>query len=260
MNRLTRELSLLRQQTASVASTTSSASTSVNDAIDPVHNSQYLSGSAYPISARRHRSSSNLSARSVSGSAHAGVTAGAMSGSVNSIAPSREAGRPSTEMPRVSRSREASIASSRQSRTSSPSLSSSVHYPGEHPPHSHPSAHSHSHSHSRSLSHRRSQNSIPIPIPGSSNPTQHARYEDRHARSTSLSSTSVTARYEEVAHHRAELATAKRENDVLRRRVRELEASLKERSQVPSRSEVGSSATASGITTGLRETSLNDSR
>lgn len=251
MNRLTRELSLLRQQTASVASTTSSTSTSVNDAIDPVHNSQYLSSSVHPTSARRHRSSSNLSARSFSGSTHAGVTAGAMSGSVNSIAPSREAGRPSTEMPRVSRSREASIASSRQSRTSSPSLSASLQYPGEHPAHTRSSAHSHSHS--RSLSHRPSQNSIPIPIPGSSNPPQSVGHGDRHARSTSFSSTSVTARYEEVAHHRAELSAAKRENDVLRRRVQELEASLKERSN-----EIGSSATPSSITSGLQEASLND--
>lgn len=253
MNRLTRELSLLRQQTASVASTTSSTSTSVNDAIDPVHNSQYLSGSVHPTSARRHRSSSNLSARSFSGSTHAGVTAGAMSGSVNSIAPSREAGRPSTEMPRVNRSRDRSVPSGRQSGTSSPSLSSSLQHHGDYPAHSHSGGHSHaySHSHSRSLSHRPSQNSIPIPIP---NPPM----ADRHARSTSISSTSATARYEEVAHHRAELAAAKRENDALRRRVQELEVSLKERNQPSVSGEVGHSATSSSITSGLQEASLNE--
>ncbi|KAK2759338.1 hypothetical protein FQN54_002816 [Arachnomyces sp. PD_36] len=262
VNRLTRELSLLRQQTASVASTTSSTSTSVNDAIDPVHNSQYLSGSVHPTSARRHRSSSNLSTRSLAGSTHAGVSAGAMSGSVNSIAPSRETGRPSADMPRVNRSRDPSVASTRRSGRSSPSLSSSLQQHGEHLPHSHSTSHSHSHSHSLSQSyshsHRPSQTSAPIAIPNVANAPHHGGHGESHSRSASLSSTAATARYEEVAQHRAELAAAKRENDILRRRVRELEASLRERNQSSTGSEVSSSATPSSIASAIQRASLND--
>lgn len=36
----------------------------------------------------------------------------------------------------------------------------------------------------------------------------------------------ATARYEEATHHRAELEAVKRENELLRRRIRELERSL----------------------------------
>ena len=43
------------------------------------------------------------------------------------------------------------------------------------------------------------------------------------------SSYAPTARYEEAAHHRAELEIAKRENESLRRRIRELERSLSSR-------------------------------
>ena len=45
-------------------------------------------------------------------------------------------------------------------------------------------------------------------------------------RSPSLSSGVATARYEEAAHHRAELEAVKRENEALRRRIRDLERSL----------------------------------
>ena len=39
----------------------------------------------------------------------------------------------------------------------------------------------------------------------------------------------ATARYEEVTYHRSELENAKRENEALRRRVRELERTLSSR-------------------------------
>lgn len=50
-----------------------------------------------------------------------------------------------------------------------------------------------------------------------------------HRRSESASS---TTRYEEAARHRAELEVVKRENESLRRRVRELEKILRERRNV----------------------------
>ncbi|CEL01273.1 hypothetical protein ASPCAL00861 [Aspergillus calidoustus] len=62
VNRLSRELTLLRNQTASVASTTSSTSTSFNDSHETLYGSTYISGPVYPTASRRHRSSSSLSA------------------------------------------------------------------------------------------------------------------------------------------------------------------------------------------------------
>ncbi|KAL4871946.1 hypothetical protein BDV12DRAFT_163417 [Aspergillus spectabilis] len=61
VNRLSRELSLLRHQTASVASTASSTSTTVNESLDPLHGPLYIAGPIYPTASRRHRSSSSLS-------------------------------------------------------------------------------------------------------------------------------------------------------------------------------------------------------
>ncbi|KAJ5559683.1 hypothetical protein N7513_002082 [Penicillium frequentans] len=59
VNRLTRELSLLRQQTASVASTASSTST-LNESTEGIHGSPSLAGSTHSHSSRRQRSSSSL--------------------------------------------------------------------------------------------------------------------------------------------------------------------------------------------------------
>ncbi|KAL4956159.1 hypothetical protein BDW69DRAFT_159187 [Aspergillus filifer] len=61
VNRLSRELSLLRHQTSSVASTASSTSTTLNEPLDAFHSSPYIPGPVYPTASRQHRSSSNLS-------------------------------------------------------------------------------------------------------------------------------------------------------------------------------------------------------
>jgi hypothetical protein len=214
---LTRELSLLRQQTASVASTTSSTSTGLNETIDhtPAH---YLSGSSHPTPSRRHRSSSSLSQRSITTAATigSGTTAGAITTSVSGVAPSRDStttsSRPSMDMTRETVSRQNSLSSSRPSGTSSPSISSSLQH-GDHFPHLTLQRQS-INSHSPLL-----QSSSTVP------PTSAAE----HHRSPSISSTAATARYEEAAYHRAELEAVKRENEALRRRIRELERSLQGR-------------------------------
>jgi len=59
VNRLTRELSALRAHSASVASTTSSATSGV-------HIDQDMVGATHPTTSRRHRSSSSVSRNSVS--------------------------------------------------------------------------------------------------------------------------------------------------------------------------------------------------
>ncbi|KAL4914723.1 hypothetical protein BDW62DRAFT_204350 [Aspergillus aurantiobrunneus] len=62
VNRLSRELTVLRHRTASVASTASSTSTTLNEPLDTIHGSPHLTGPIYPTASRRHRSSSSLSA------------------------------------------------------------------------------------------------------------------------------------------------------------------------------------------------------
>ncbi|KAJ5635082.1 uncharacterized protein N7484_008395 [Penicillium longicatenatum] len=185
VNRLTRELSLLRQQTASVASTTSSTST-LNESTEGVHGSPSLTGSTNSLSSRRQRSSSSLGS-------HAPSVHGSQA-SVTGIAPSRTA-----DPHRSTRSREPSLS---HRRPSVGSLSSYTQHP--HPDH---------------IAHYGSPSIYP------------------HRNSVSqthlgLSSSSL-ARCEEVATHRSELETARRENEQLRRRVRELEQILKKQKERP---------------------------
>ncbi len=213
VNRLTRELSLLRQQSASVASTTSSASAGIPDHTD--HNSNHLlSGASHPTPSRQHRSSSSLSTRSATTAATTatgntgasgntvGTTAGIAGSTVSGIAPARDTTAPHSH-PRDQLSRQSSVAS-RRSETSSPSVSSSF-YQGDH----FPNLHGHRHTGSASQSQLQSQ----AANPGS-------------ARSSHIP---ATQRYEEATHHRSELEIVKRENEALRRRVRELERSLSSR-------------------------------
>ena len=210
MNRLTRELSLLRQQTASVASTTSSTSTGLPDSTD--HSANHLiSGPSHPTPSRRHRSSSSLSTRSMNtatttasgltgmSGGTVGTTGGIAGSTVSGIAPARDSALPRGSNPRESLSRNGSVAS-RRSGASSPSLASSL-LQGDH----FPNLYSHRQSNP-------SQSGQPTMSPGSNR-----------------SSYVPTARYEEAAHHRSELEIVKKENESLRRRVRELERSLNSR-------------------------------
>ncbi|KMU79412.1 hypothetical protein CISG_07843 [Coccidioides immitis RMSCC 3703] len=113
VNRLTRELSLLRQQTASVASTASSTSTNVNDLAD------HQQGPILYNPRSRNRSSSTLSSRSFAGATSLPI------GSVSGITPSREGGPPSRQSldyHRGNASREPSIASRAPSGHASPRI------------------------------------------------------------------------------------------------------------------------------------------
>ncbi|KAI3109396.1 hypothetical protein CBS147333_5718 [Penicillium roqueforti] len=173
VNRLTRELSILRQQTASVASTTSSTST-FNEA-DGARASPALSSSTPSHSARRNRSNSSLSS-------HTSASQGQQSASVTGIAPSRDIQyRP--DHSRTVRSREPSLTSRR------PSMGSLSSFP---------------------------HNSNIYPQRSSVSQTQQG-----HSPGNSLS------RFEEAAHHKLEVEYMKRENEQLRRRVRDLEQTLK---------------------------------
>ncbi|KAI4162858.1 MAG: hypothetical protein LQ342_003575 [Letrouitia transgressa] len=217
VNRLTRELSLLRQQTASVASTTSSTSTGFTDSMDH-HTNQLVPGAGRPTPSRRHRSSSSLSTRSANTAATTtsgftglsgstvGTTGGIAGSTVSGITPARDTPTGYSAYGH-SLSRQGSTASSRRSQASSPSLSSSL-YQGEHFPNLIPPRQSSSSFHP---SPQLPQQTISPAI---------------STRSSYVPSSAATARYEEAAHHRSELEMVKRENDMLRRRIRELERNL----------------------------------
>lgn len=101
VNRLSRELSLLRQQSASVSSAASSTST-LNEIRDGIQGSPPLGSSAHSHTSRRQRSSSSLSSHSTS--------LQGIQGGVTGIAPSRGA-----DHHRTARSREPSLSHRRPS-------------------------------------------------------------------------------------------------------------------------------------------------
>ncbi|KAL5628189.1 hypothetical protein BROUX41_002937 [Berkeleyomyces rouxiae] len=191
VNRLTRELSLLRAaQNASVISNTSSTSAHGDCIIDP--HAHPLASPVHPIpispvASRRHqRATSNASLRS--------QTAGSFSASY-------EARRGAA----IPLSRQGSSAS-RRSRNNSPG------------PHTMGPADS-------TLAYLQQQRnpvptSAPMPMMGATGslPDQ-----------VSPALLPVTPRYEETAFYRAELESAKRENDALKRRIRELERMVRSR-------------------------------
>lgn len=230
VNRLTRELSMLRAaQNASVVSNTSSTSAGFPDPAD--HNANHLlSGPSHPTPSQRrhHRSSSSTSTRS-NAAASLNTVAG-ISGSVSSgVAPDRARG----TLPRhdsipqsQSLSRQNSMTGSRRSGASSPAPpSGSEHLPYFYQP----------------------RPSIPYREPSGG---QLGGFGDG-MRSDSVTSVQTTGRYEETAYHRHELEAVKRENDALKRRIRELERTLRARRQSDAsrtRSEsVSTTASVSGV-------------
>ncbi|KIW27265.1 uncharacterized protein PV07_07019 [Cladophialophora immunda] len=200
VNRLTRELSALRAQTASVASTTSSTSEHLFSS-DP-YNTTTTGTTIIPTNTRRHRSSSNLSTRSAR-SIRESLT-NAANTSVSGVAAPRDqsvqaSARPSMEMSRPDMSRQNSTSASgfrSSSITSSPHLT---------------------------------QGGYAYPHRSSVSSTMDASSVAPHAamtRSPSSNAAIAQARYEEAASQRAELEAVKRENETLRARVKDLEKSL----------------------------------
>ncbi|CAL5869542.1 uncharacterized protein PFLUO_LOCUS3772 [Penicillium psychrofluorescens] len=223
VNRLTRELSLLRQHTASVASTTSSASTLNEPAsADGVQSSSTLArSSSHSNSSHRHRSSSSVGS-------NAQVAQSAMAANVTGIAPWREnnlhsSSRNHADLPQRTRSREPSLTMSRR-----PSVSSLTSFPQYQHNNDHHTPH---YGNGPSIYPYRTSISQPQPSAPTSNPM---------------------ARYEEAAQHKSELDVIKRENDQLRKRVRELEGTLKKYKELDS--------VPDGTVSGLAGTSSSELR
>lgn len=235
VNRLTRELSMLRAaQNASVVSNASSTSTGLPDMVD--NNSNHLiSGPSHPTPSQRqhHRSSSTASTRSISNTPGSLPTVGGITGSISSgILSSSTADRTRSSIPSNPQSLSRQNSSSRRSGASSPApLSSS--FPNQDPfPQLYQSR--------PSLSQYRD--------PSTGNVHGHAGEPHR---SDSITSVQTSGRYEETALHRSELEAVKRENEALKRKIRDLERTLRERRQSDAsrtRSEsVSTTASVSGI-------------
>ncbi|KAL3423629.1 hypothetical protein PVAG01_05376 [Phlyctema vagabunda] len=222
VNRLTRELSMLRAaQNASVVSNTSSTSTGVPEPADTNH---LLSGPSHPIPSQRlhHRSSSSTSTRSMTGTSASLSTVGGIAGS---SAPSTTADRHARgtlarndSIPQSqSMSRQNSMTSSRRSGASSPAPLSSAQSSYQHPDFF-PQLYQQRPGLSQHLSAGHSATLTSNPDPSRS-------------RRESLTQVSTSGRYEEAAFHRHELDSVKRENEALKRRIRELERTLQVRRQ-----------------------------
>lgn len=173
---------MLRQQTASVGSATSSTS-NLTEPADGIHASPLLNTPQHSHVSRRQRSSSSLSA-------HTPAAQGAQAASVTGIAPSRDS---NPSHVRTVRSREPSLTSRR------PSIGSLSSYP--------------QHAHSDQFA-------------SWSSPSVYPRRNSVSQTHLGLSSNPL-ARYEEATLHKSELESMKRENEQLRKRVRELEGVLK---------------------------------
>ncbi|KAF5485268.1 hypothetical protein CGCS363_v014578 [Colletotrichum siamense] len=220
VNRLTRELQLLRTaQNASVVSNASS--TSASNTTEAPADTHLLSGAAFSTPAvpsnssrRHHRTTSNASTRSQT------AIAGSASVSTTSI----PIPRPSNPV------RQDSIAS-RHSLSSSPAHSQQ---------HLDPHASGMTYFQQQRLPHQATGSTSIAATPGSES-------------QLSPGMMPATSRYEETALHRQELEVAKKENEGLKQRIRELEKLVREKSASVSRerSESVSSLTTGGAGVGL---------
>jgi hypothetical protein len=214
-------------QNASVVSNASSTSAGLPDSAD--HNANHLlSGPSHPAPSlrRHHRSSSSTSTRSITtGTAGSISTVGGIAGSL----PSSTADRTRGNIPRndsipqsQSLSRQNSMTGSRRSGASSPAPINSAQSSYQNPDHF-----SYFYGQRPSLPQYREPSSgnlaglVGSPAGGEGHGHGH--------RSDSITSVQTTGRYEETAYHRHELDAVKRENEALKRRIRDLERTLRAR-------------------------------
>ncbi|KAK2047971.1 hypothetical protein LZ31DRAFT_550672 [Colletotrichum somersetense] len=219
VNRLTRELQLLRTaQNASVVSNASSTSASNTTEGPDTH---LLSGAAFSTpsvpsnsSRRHHRTASNASTRSQT-----------------AVAGSAAASTASMPVPRPANPARQDSVASRHSLSSSPAPSS--------------------------------QHFLD-PTGGGLTYFQQQRLPHQHTGGTSVAHTPggsesqlspglmpTTSRYEETALHRQELENAKKENEALKQRIRDLEKLVREKTTGRERSGSNSSSTATGTATSV---------
>ncbi|KAK3292472.1 uncharacterized protein B0H64DRAFT_426550 [Chaetomium fimeti] len=235
VNRLTRELSILRAaQNASVASNASSTSASASGT-EPGQWGEVTQpslGTSHYQPVRHQRTSSSASARSLT--ANAGSVSTTSLAGISSPVPVRPTAQTPIAIGGIALSRQNSSAS-RRSRTGSPSpaahRSSSTSHPYQHAPGSEPG----------SLPGYFTSR-MPMPMRSQSGTGTNTNTTSAAATPTTTTTTATaaselspgilpaTSRYEETALRRAELDEYKRENEALRRRVRELERLVRDAS------------------------------
>ncbi|KAM0270840.1 hypothetical protein ACHAQH_009321 [Verticillium albo-atrum] len=211
VNRLTRELQLLRAahnaSTVSNASSTSTGNTATEQPTPPV-DTGLLSGAGFSTAGRRHnRTASSTSARSLA------ATMGSANASTTSI--------PTRTVPGASLSRQNSSTSHPSIPGTSPSAADLMSGSG----YFHPS-----------------QRVPPHIATGSGSLATPASQEQQQPLSPSL--VPGTVRYEETLLHREQLEVALQENEALKRRIRELERLVRERRRSESVSITGGAPSA----------------
>nr|POF18539.1 hypothetical protein CFP56_63083 [Quercus suber] len=247
VNRLTRELTALRAQSASVASNASHSSTSTSASLLPVDISDpnpahQLTGATHPTPSRRHRSSSSVSGRSnttpatsttvhpngtnsantntsTTQSQHGGLAGGVPLGTVSQASADRAAAVARSTNGSVSR--QPSISASGRSTPARRSMEITRH--GQTPATLYTLPHRPSLSRDPSYQSTAAQPGTPqalqIPSPHSPNQALHHHHE--------------------TAAYRSEMEIVKAENESLRQRVRALERALRARRRDSSQSDVG---------------------
>ncbi|KAK4547792.1 hypothetical protein LTR36_000750 [Oleoguttula mirabilis] len=246
VNRLTRELTALRAQSASVASNTSHSSNSTSASLLPIDISDpnpthQMTGATHPTPARRHRSSSSVSNRSIptpstslsttgssitntSTQVQAGSTTGAPVGGISQASADRAAAAGS------SLSRQPSVTASGTSTPARQSLDIARHG-GQTPGTLFTLPHRPSLSRDPSYASTAAQAGTPAPFP---HPLPSP------AQSPSQSVTSAMQHYADTTAYRTEMEIVKAENDTLRQRVRALERALRARRRDSSHSDSAS--------------------
>ncbi|KAK4493988.1 hypothetical protein PRZ48_015174 [Zasmidium cellare] len=266
VNRLTRELTALRAQSASVASNASVSSTSTGVSLLPVDISDpnpthQMTGATHPTPSRRHRSSSSVSTRSIPTPSTSASQAGS---SITNASTQAQAGASTTNVPvhgisQASADRAAAVAGSSLSRQ--PSVGASGN--------STPARQSmevprnagtlYTLPHRPSVSRDPSTNTVSSTHAQAGTPAPFPQPLPSPAQSPNQSGGVQVAmqHYADTAAYRTEMEIVKAENEALRQRVRALERALRTRRRDSSQSdaqrpEVGSS------TRPTRENSMNE--
>ncbi|EME88825.1 uncharacterized protein MYCFIDRAFT_90142 [Pseudocercospora fijiensis CIRAD86] len=233
VNRLTRELTALRAQSASVASNASSvSSTSANASLLPVditdpNPTHQIMGATHPTPSRRHRSSSSVSASSrgiptpsTSASTHAHP------GSISQASADRAAAA-GGERNSLSRNPSVNASGNNTPARRSMEISRSAQYALPHRPSlsRDPSQTTISSTHAQAGSPAPSHHIVPNPLPS---PAQ--------SPASQVSVSNAMQHFADTRAQREELEHVKRENDALRQRVRDLERALRQRRRDSSQS------------------------
>lgn len=230
MNRLSRELTALRSQSASVASNASHSSNSTSASLLPVDISDpnpthQLTGATHPTPSRRHRSSSSLSTRSIPNTPSTSVPASASG--ITNASTQTQAGS-ATSVPHAMSQASADRAAAAGSTSRPPSISAS----GRSTPAQHPSTGT-----SQALPHRPSLSRDP----SFSSPASSVVAHQGTPAPLSPTQSITTPHYIDTAAYRNELENVKAENEALRQRVRALERALRARRRDSSNSDAARS-------------------